>query len=58
MNKECYLTLTVRVTGNDEPAHDFAADSIALVHAAINAASTDEHKVQVIAITEETDFDA
>lgn len=58
MNKECYLALTVRVTGNDDPAHDFARESIALVHAAIKAASTIERELQIVYITEHTDFDA
>lgn len=58
MNKECYLTLTVCVTGNDDPSHDFAAESIALVRSVINAASTVERELQVVSIAEEIDFDA
>lgn len=58
MNKECYLTLTLRVTGNDEPSHDFARESIALVRSAIKAASTIERELQIVSITEQTDFDA
>lgn len=58
MNKECYLTLTLRVTGDDDPAHDFAAESIALVRSVLNAASTVERELQIVSIAEQTDFDA
>lgn len=58
MNKECYLTLTVRVSGDDEPSHDFARESIALVRSAIKAAGTPERGLQIVFIAEHTDFDA
>ena len=55
MNKECFVSVLIRVSGQDEPAHDFASESIAIVGDVIASAIVPGRELTVVSIEEKTD---